>query len=478
MSIRQWSRFKSKFIGDRSFYRTVFALIIPVIIQNTVSNVVNLLDNVMVGALGTNHISGVAIANHLVFVFYLAIFGAISGAGIYGAQFAGAKDWKGFRQTFQIKLVVSLAISALGTLLLANWSTLLISFYLKGDGHAADAASILLYGEQYLSIMLWGLLPFALTQCYSGTLRETGETLLPMVSSLAAVLVNLVFNYILIYGKLGFPALGVKGAALATVVSRVVELAIVVIFSHGNRGRFPFMHGVYRHFRIQRELLKNITTKGAPLFVNEFLWSVGMITITQIFSTKGLTVVAGLNIASTISNLFNVFFLSMGTAVAIVIGQALGANNPILAKERIWQLLFFSVSICLVLGSALAVSAGYITHIYNTEPEVRRLAATFMRTSAMYMPFVAISHCCYFAIRSGGRTFLTMLFDSVYTWVICVPYTYALVAFTALEIESLYPLNQLTNVVKAVLGIVVVSSGLWARNLVESNEAPSHVVTG
>lgn len=472
-----WPRFKATFIGDRSFYKMALILIIPVIVQNTVTNLINLLDNVMVGNLGTTQMSGVAIANHLMFVFNLSIFGALSGAGIYGAQFAGAKDWESFKEALRMRLLVSVAITAVGTIILTKWSTVLLSLYLGGEGNPADSSAMLIYGKEYLQIMLWGLLPFALTQCYSSALRETGETMLPMGASVLAVCVNLFFNFVLIFGKMGFPALGVQGAALATVLSRVVELAVVVIAAHRNSAKFPFLTKLYRPFRIGRNLAKNITLKGMPLFVNEFLWSAGMITITQILSTKGLAVVGGLNIASTFTNLFGVFFFSIGTAVAIVTGQALGAGDPKLARAQVWKLLFFSVSISATLGVVLASSAGWITHVYNTEAEVRQLAATFMRASAIYMPFQAIANCCYFAIRSGGRTLLTMIFDSVYIWVICVPYTYALVTFTSLGIASIYPLSQLIHVLKAVLSLAVVRTGFWARNLVSSKPKISQAKT-
>lgn len=473
-----WLRFKTKFIGDRSFYKMTLSLIIPVIIQNTVTNLVNLLDNVMVGNLGTTHMSGVAIANQLMFVFNLSIFGAISGAGIYGAQFVGAKDWGNFRETLRFRLVVSVVITALATFILTKWSTALLSLYLAGEGNPSDSSAMLLYGTQYLQIMLWGLLPFALTQCYSSALRETGETVLPMRASVIAVFVNLFFNYVLIFGKLGFPALGVRGAAIGTVISRVAELAVVVIVAHKNRDRFPFVIGLYRSFRIGKSLAKKIMIKGMPLFVNEFLWSAGMISITQILSTRGLAVVGGLNIASTFTNLFGVFFFSIGTAVAIVTGQALGAGDPELAKAQVWKLLFFSVGLSSALGIILAISAGSITQIYNTEIEVRNLAAAFMRASALYMPFQAIANCCYFAIRSGGRTLLTMVFDSVYVWVVCLPYTYALVTFTSLGIETLYPLSQLIHPLKAILSLIVVSTGLWARNLVGDKKDESRVKVG
>ncbi|NLP30016.1 MAG: MATE family efflux transporter [Clostridiales bacterium] len=459
-------RFKTKFIGDRNFYLMALSLVVPVIIQNTVTNLVNLLDNVMVGNLGTTHMSGVAIANHLMFVFNLSIFGALSGAGIYGAQFAGAKDWESFRETLRMRLLISASITAIAAFILTRWSEPLLSLYLAGEGDPADSSAMLFYGKQYLKIMLWGLLPFALAQCYSSALREMGETMLPMVASVVGVVVNLVFNFLLIFGKLGFPALGVQGAALATVLSRFAELAIVAFVAHKNSLKFPFMERLYYPFRIGGNLPKNISIKGAPLFINEFLWSAGMVTITQILSTKGLAVVGALNIASTFTNLFGVFFFSIGTAVAIVTGQALGANDPDLAKEQVWKLMFFSVVISAVLGLILAFSAGLITNIYNTEFEVRRLATAFMRAAAFYMPFQAIANSCYFAIRSGGRTLFTMAFDSIYIWVICVPYTYALVALTSLGIEGIYPLSQLIHVLKAIISLIAVSTGFWARNLV------------
>lgn len=472
LALTPWARFRAKFIGDRQFYKMIFTLVIPVIIQNTIGSLVNLADNVMVGALGTAALSGVAIANHLMFVYYVSIWGVLAGPAIYAAQYAGAKDWEGFRQTLRARFLVVPLTTGVALVLLTVWPTQLMSLYLAGDGSAVERAAMLAAGQQYLTIMLWGLLPFALTQCYAGAMREAGETMLPMAAGIIAVLVNVVFNYLLIFGKLGLPALGVPGAAIATVFSRVVELAIVVIAAHRNPVKFPFAVKLYRPFRIGGVLAKNMTIKGMPLFINEFLWSAGMATLTQILSTMGLAVVGALNIASTFTNLFGVFFFSLGTAVAIVTGQTLGANEPEKARDQVWKLMFVSVAIATFMGLLLIVSAGAIAQIYNTEPEVRQLAVSFMRAAALFMPFNAIAHCSYFAIRSGGSTLVTMAFDSIYTWVLVVPYTYALVAYTNWGIETLYPLSQLTNVLKAVLGLIVVSAGFWARNLVSDQQVP------
>jgi len=299
-------KLRQTFIGDRVFYRTVLAIAIPIIVQNAISNFVSLLDNIMIGQVGTVQMSGVSISNQLLFVFILTIFGGLAGAGIFGAQFYGAGDTEGFRNTFRFKLWAAAIILAVSVTVFLTFGDSLISLYLTGEGDAADAASMLVYGRDYLRIMLWGLLPFAMSQAYSGTLREAGETLLPMKASIAAVLTNLCLNYLLIFGKFGFPELGVAGAAIATVISRYVELAIIMVYTHRHKERFSFISGIYRSMKVPRDLAMKIIIKGMPLLANELLWSLSVTTLTQIYSTRGLNVIAGLNISSTITNLFNV----------------------------------------------------------------------------------------------------------------------------------------------------------------------------
>ena len=292
-------------VGDRTFYRVLLAIVVPVIIQNGISNFVNLLDNLMVGALGDAQMSGVSIANQLIFIFNLTIFGGLAGPGIFGAQFYGAGDIEGLRNTFRIKLLESLALLALAFIALIGFNEPLISIFLQGDGDPAMAQAMLRDSQSYLAVMLFGLPAFALTQCYAGTLREMGETRLPMVASVTAVVTNALFNYLLIFGKLGLPRLEVVGAALATVISRYVELGIVMVFTHKNHARFSFIEGAFKTLRVPALLARKVLRMGAPLLTNELLWSIGMSTLTAVYSLCGLTVVSALSITFTISNLFN-----------------------------------------------------------------------------------------------------------------------------------------------------------------------------
>ena len=243
-----------KYIGDRKFYATVMAVAVPIMIQNAITNFVGMLDNIMVGQVGTAQMSGVAIVNQLLFVFNLCIFGAVSGVGIFTAQFAGSQDHVGVRHTFRFKILVCLLLTALGTALFLLAGEPLIRLYLKGEGKVQDAGLFLGYGMDYLKVMLFGLLPFALANAYSGTLRETGQTLVPMAAGIGAVLVNLVLNYILIFGHFGVRAMGVRGAALATVVSRYVELAIVALWTHTHGEKEPFIRGAFRSMFIPKQL--------------------------------------------------------------------------------------------------------------------------------------------------------------------------------------------------------------------------------
>ena len=316
-----------RYIGDKAFYRRVLGVALPIIIQNGIKNFVSLLDNIMVGQVGTLQMSGVSIVNQLLFVFNLCVFGAVSGAGIFTAQFFGSQDHEGVRHTFRFKFLVSVGLVIVGTAVFLLAGQPLIRLYLQGDGDPRDVAITLAYGSDYLRIMLLGLLPFALASAYSGTLRETGQTMVPMVGGIVAVFVNLVFNYILIFGHFGAPAMGIRGAAVATVLSRYVELAVVAGWTHLKSGRNPFIEGAYSSMRIPRGLLKGIIIMGMPLLVNEALGSLGMAFLNQCYSVRGLDVVAAMNIATTLNNLASVVFLSMGNTVGIIIGQMLGAGK-------------------------------------------------------------------------------------------------------------------------------------------------------
>ncbi len=461
-----------KLIGDKKFYKMVLAVAVPIMIQNGITNFVSLLDNVMVGLVGTEQMSGVAIVNQLIFVYNLCIFGAVSGAGIFTAQFAGQKNHKGVRDTFRFKILVCGIATLLAIVIFVLFGKELINLYLHEGGETGDIAVTLQSGENYLWIMLIGLFPFTVVQAYASTLRETGETMVPMRAGIVAVFVNLVLNYILIFGKLGAPVLGASGAAIATVISRFVECAIVMRWTHRHTDRNPFIVGALRSLKMSVNLAKKISFKGLPLLVNETLWGLGTAMLMQSYSVRGLAVVAGLNISSTISNIFNIAFIALGNSVAIVVGQLLGAGKMREAKETAYKMIFFSTAVCLVTGGAMVALSPLFPRIYNTNSEVRYLATWFIIITACLMPIQGFLHASYFTIRSGGKTFVTFLFDSVFMWVVSIPLAYGLTRYTNYNILPIYFICQFIDIIKCMIGFILVKKGVWLQNIVEDRKEP------
>jgi len=455
-----------RYIGDRAFYRRCFRVAVPIIVQNGITNFVSMLDNIMVGQIGTLPMSGVSIVNGLIFVFNLCVFGASSGAGIFTAQFFGSHDHEGIRHTFRFKMLVCLVISALGIALFLLGDSFLIGLYLTGEGNPAEAAEVLQYGVQYLHVMIWGFLPFALTNTYASTLKETGNTFVPMAAGITATLVNLVGNYILIFGHFGAPAMGVRGAALATVASRFVELAIVAGWTHLNAAKNPFISGAYRSMYLPGRLLKAIVIKGMPLLINEALWSSGMAILNQCYSTCGLDVVPAQNIASTLFQLSSVVFLSMGNAVGIIMGQMLGSgSSEAEVRDSNQKLLALSVVSGMVFGMLMASVSGLFPRIYNTTEQVQRLAMWLICINAVMMPFNSYTNATYFTLRSGGQTMITFLFDSCFVWGVCIPLAFCLSRFTSLPIIPLFAICQGTDLVKCIIGASMIKQGKWIQNL-------------
>jgi len=463
-------KFYQRFIGDKAFYKSLLAIAVPIMLQNGLTNLVSLLDNIMVGSVGTEQMSGVSIVNQLLFVFNLCVFGGLGGAGIYTAQFYGKKDTQGVQYTFRFKLMLVVTLLVIGLAVFTLFSEPLIAMYLHEGSETGDIAATAEYGAKYIRVMLWGLLPFAIQQAYGSTLRETGETLLPMKAGIVAIFVNLVFNYILIFGHFGAPAMGVEGAALATVISRYVECLIIVSWTHRHKIRASFIVGAYKTMRVPAALVKDIFKRGMPLLVNEALWSFGMALRVQSFSTRGLAIVAALNISSTISNLFNVVWMALGVAVSIVIGQQLGANEFEKAKQSVWRIMAFSVASAFLMGLAMCLMAPLFPAIYNTTDEVRSIAAGLLRIVGLAAPIHAFCHASYFTLRSGGKTWITFLFDAGYLWVVSIPLARVLSIHTVWPILLVFAICEFIDITKAILGGVMIKKGVWINNIVADSE--------
>ena len=459
----------NKYFGDKKFYSRLLAVVIPIMIQSGITNFVNMLDNVMVGQLGTDPISGVAIINQLLFVYFLCMFGALAGIGIFTAQFYGKGDHIGVRNTFRMQIMVALFVALVGFLVLCFFGDELTVLLLTEDNGGGTVEGTLSYAHEYLFTILLQLVPFAMVQVYANTLRNTGETMVPMVAGIVAVFVNLIGNYILIYGKFGAPQLGVRGAAVATVMARCVELLVIAHWTHTHTRRNAFVIQAYRYlFDVPLDLVKTIVPKALPLLSNESMWSIGQTMLVRCYSLRGISAVTALNIANTIAEVFNIAFISMGSAIAIILGQLLGAGKIEKAKADATRLAVASVLMCICAGALLFASSYVFPLAYNTSDDIRALAANLIRAAGFFSPVYAYTNATYFTLRSGGKTVITFLFDSCFVWIINVPIAFVLSSFTSLDMLTIYICVNLTELLKCVIGYLMVRSGKWAVNLTEA----------
>ena len=518
------------FIGDKAFYRTLLVILLPLVVQQGFTSFVNMLDTLMVGSLGEESLSAVGVVNQILLVFNLTLFGGLSGISIFGSQFAGKNDVDGMRQSFRAKLYFGAAVLVIGIVVLATCGSSFIGAFMEAEkaplsqitltpsvlqgmnsefgirnsefglwtagalpeGMLASVeggvevytvslqnlaetrvAFAMQEGHDYLTIMLFGLLPFILVQCYAGSMREMGKTVAIMVASIVAILTNLVLNFLLIYGTreifgitIWGAGLGVRGAAIATVISRFVEMFIVLIYAHLHQHKYVFLKGAFRNGYVPLSLLKRIAITGTPLLLNEVLWSLGMTFINQCYSTRGMTALAALNITSTAWNLFCIIMFAMGNAISIMVGQYLGRGDTKGARDVDTKLLFITVVSHIVLGAALAACSGFIPMLFDVSSKAQQLATRTLLIAGAALPIHAFLHGTYFTIRSGGKTFITFLFDSAYTWAVPAVLAFCLSRFTDMDVVSMYFCIQFIDTIKLIIGLMMLRSDFWANNIV------------
>ena len=456
-----------EYIGNKSFYKMSLGIAVPMMVQNLISNFVSLLDNVMVGKLGTEDMSAVSIVNQLYFVFTLALFGAVSGAGIFTSQFHGKKDDEGIRYTIRFKTATVLLLTVIAALVFFFGGDFLVGLFLHESDGTSSLELTAAIAKKYLNIIIIGLFPFAISNIFSSTLRETGQTVIPMVTGFVAVFINCFLNYVLIFGKFGAPALGAEGAAIATVIARYVECFVFVIYTLKKKKEFPFFKGAFKTLYIPKTLLKNIIAKGTPLLINEFLWAAGMSVLSMSYSLHGIAVVAGYSISSTVVNLLSISFQALGSSISIIAGKLLGAGKFDEAISAVKKMFAFTLFASLLVGVSIFFASKPILLLYNTSQEAKDYAEYFMKTAAFVAPINAIAHASYFTLRSGGKTMVTFLFDSVFLLGCVVPFAFILHYAFHLSIFIIFPLVQYTDLIKDAVGLTLIKKKVWVNNIVD-----------
>jgi len=456
-----------KFIGSKAFYKEVFAIILPIMIQQGITTFVGLLDNIMVGQLNGDAISGVAIANQIMFIVAISYIGGLAGPGIFIAQYFGAKDENALKQAFRAKMILMVFITIIAMAALLIFKEPMIRAFAKNDAGSSGIynEAVIRYGIDYLTIMTFSLPIFGVIQLFASTFREIKETKVPMFAGIIAVFVNFGFNAVLIFGLAGFPRLEVKGAAYATIIARVVEVAVLIYIAYKNR--MIFTQDIFKHFYIEPKRFKLMVKKTLPLLTNELLWSSSTTVILFAYAQRGTSVVEAFTISSTVSNLFFIIFGALATGISVMVGNELGANQIELAKENAYKLLAFAIMMCLTFGIILAGIAPFAPHLYNVSDAVRLQATQFMWVVASLMWVFAFNAGIFFILRAGGMVIVTFLFDATFAWIVAVPLAIILSIYTSLPILLVYVLVEGVSIIKGMIGIQIVKNGKWAKNLTE-----------
>lgn len=455
-----------KLIGDKKFYRLLFMIVIPIVLQQFITQFVGLLDNLMVGQIGTSEMAGVSLANQLLFIFNLGIFGSLSGASIFATQYFGAKDKKGYQESFRFKWLITFIIYIVTTTIFLIFPEQLLSIFINSqEGDNANPIVVLESGKIYLWIMLIGNIPFIIKEIFATSLREMKETFIPMLSGIIAIFVNLVFNYLLIFGKFGFPELGIIGAAIATVLSRFVEMLVIIIYVARHKIKFNFFIGVFKG-KVTFKFIKKVMPKTLLLLTNEVLWSLGLTLILSCYGYRGLDYIASFNISNTINNVFITVGTSLGNATAIILGNKIGSKDINGAKEDSYKILAFSFVVSILFTFLMILSSSFLPSLYNTTDSIKHVASRLIIIGALFIPFQSFNTCCYFVLRSGGKVFLTILFDSAFILFVRLPLAYILTHYTELNIYLVFTFVTGVDLIKVLVGYILVDKGIWLKSLV------------
>ena len=461
----------TKVFEEYTVPKAVMTMALPSMLSMLINIVYNLADTFFVGQTGdSNQVAAVSVSMPLFLLFIATgnLFGVGGCAFISRSLGEGRKDRVKTISAFCIYASIAVGL-VLGIIFftLKNQILMLVGASENTLGLAAD----------YLKWVALGAPSIVLAITASNLVRGEGAAKESMIGSVIGQITNIILDPIFIlhtgdklFGinmPFGFD-MGVAGAAIATVLSRYVEAAIVIGWTHRHTEKNAFAKGLYSTLKVPANLTKKILVKGTPLLFNETLWASAMAMLTQCYSIRGLNVVASLNISNTINNVFNIVFIALGDSVAIIVGQLLGAGDMKKARDTDNKMIAFSVMCCTCVAMVMFVMAPLFPMLYNTNDEARELAKYLIMITAFFMPQNAFLHATYFTLRSGGKTIITFLFDSVFIWCVSVPIAFVLSRYTGIHVLVIYACVQLADLIKCVIGFVLVKKGVWLQNIVSS----------
>lgn len=442
---------------EDDFARRAFSIAVPLIIQQMIVCSVNLLDNLMVGQLGELAISGVAAANKFFIILDFAFFGLTGAAGIYMSQFHGAKEYRHLRESYLFGLLSSILVTLFFVIPGLLFPGIIGGFFTSDPGIQAPVRA-------YMPLAALALIPHWYSFNAQNAMRVLGETKKPLIISIVAVVSNGIFNSLFIFGLLGLPALGVTGAALGTLCARTVEFFLTVWFVKS--GDFDFKRQAGDPLIMLSPRVSSVVFKRAiPLTLNEMGFGTGMAILFKFYGTRGLSVLAAMNITGTVSEIFFVLFSGMAVATTVIVGQELGAGKLEVARSSAYRLYKLSFLTALLFSGLMLVSSFIFPYLYNVSDEVRSMAIFFIRIYAAFYLVYAVNSQAYFTLRAGGDTKHVLMMDAGIFWFVNLPVVGLAAYCTDWSVFGLFIAGQMTDLVKFLVSSHLLSKETWVQNL-------------
>jgi putative MATE family efflux protein len=447
------------FTTHKEFLPKLFTIALPIILQNLLQASLNFVDVFMVGQLGDSAVAGVGIANYIYFLFIMFIFSIASGAAIFTAQYWGKKDIHHIHSSLGIAFIFAGISALIITLVILLFPRRLIMIYNSDP-------EVVRLGTEYLVIVVGSFFFTSLNIVYGMILRSTERVVFPMIVSIIGLSTNTFLNYLLIFGNLGFPRLGVRGAAIATVIAQTLSFSILLGFSYLRK--HPTAAGFKELFSISRDLLKRFINRWLPVMGQGMGWALGYNMYSIIYGNMGKEPLAAYNIACSVERVCLTLFLGLGAACSIMVGNRIGAGEEHKARDYAKNFLILSVGISVFFGTLLILLRGSIVGIYNLSDKSTEYLYYLLLVMACIL-LARVTNITFHSgiLKAGGDTYFSMAVDMGGIWLIGVPIAAVAAFLLGLPVYYVMALAATEEFVKMAVAYFRFFSNKWIHNLVK-----------
>ena len=448
------------FTKDRSFYRSLVTLAVPISLQNLVTFAVSFADNVMIGSLGDDAISGVYIGGQLQSVLQMFVGGIEGAILILAAQYWGKKDTQSIRKVVSIGIKFALAVGLLSSLVAVLFPQWVIRAFTTEPG-------VIQEGAAYVQIVGFTYLFFSVSQVMIAAMRSVETARIGLYISCMALVINVCLNYVFIFGHFGFPAMGVRGAALATLVSRILEMCVGVgyVFFVDKKMRF----GLKDLLHTDRQLLRDFIRYGLPVIGGQVVWAINSLANTKILGYYSAGVIAAASITGMLHNLVYVWMNGMSSAVGIITGKTVGAGQYEKMKEysKTVQMIFLFVG--LISGAAVFLARDGFISLYNASPEAQAYSRQFINVISVTIIGTCYQAACLFGlVKSGGDISFVFKNDTIFVFLVVIPSS-LLAMWLGAPPWVVFACLKCDQILKCFVAIVKINRYNWMKNLTRDN---------